>query len=122
MNFCYNICVNINLGGKNRMSGAEYCYQNDGGRCVVKVKGEIDIYTAAEFKKQINAAIEEVTGDLHIDCSELQYMDSTGLGVLIGALKRMKEQGRNIYLENLRPNVRKLFAITGLDKIFILEV
>ncbi|HOC09526.1 MAG: STAS domain-containing protein [Clostridiales bacterium] len=104
------------------MSGAEYCYQNDGGRCVVKVKGEIDIYTAAEFKKQINAAIEEVTGDLHIDCSELQYMDSTGLGVLIGALKRMKEQGRNIYLENLRPNVRKLFAITGLDKIFILEV
>jgi len=104
------------------MSGAEYCYQNDGGRCVVKVKGEIDIYTAAEFKKQINAAIEEVTGGLHIDCSELQYMDSTGLGVLIGALKRMKEQGRNIYLENLRPNVRKLFAITGLDKIFILEV
>ncbi|MGI6697829.1 MAG: STAS domain-containing protein [Clostridiales bacterium] len=104
------------------MSGAEYCYQNDGGRCVVKVKGEIDIYTAAEFKKQINAAIEEVAGDLHIDCSELQYMDSTGLGVLIGALKRMKEQGRNIYLENLRPNVRKLFAITGLDKIFILEV
>jgi anti-sigma B factor antagonist len=104
------------------MSGAEYCYQNDGGRCVVKVKGEIDIYTAAEFKKQINAAIEEVAGDLHIDCSEQQYMDSTGLGVLIGALKRMKEQGRNIYLENLRPNVRKLFAITGLDKIFILEV
>jgi len=34
----------------------------------------------------------------------------------------MKEQGRNTYLENLRPNVRKLFAITGLDKIFILEV
>ena len=103
------------------MSGAEYCYQNDGGRWCKGARCEIDIYTAAEFK-QINAAIEEVTGDLHIDCSELQYMDSTGLGVLIGALKRMKEQGRNIYLENLRPNVRKLFAITGLDKIFILEV
>jgi anti-sigma B factor antagonist len=88
----------------------------------MKLKGEIDIYTAAEFKNQINAAIEEQPGDLHIDCSELRYMDSTGLGVLIGALKKMKEQNRNIYLENLKPNVRKLFNITGLDKIFILEV
>jgi anti-sigma B factor antagonist len=88
----------------------------------MKLKGEIDIYTAAEFKNQINAVIEEQPGDLYIDCSELRYMDSTGLGVLIGALKKMKEQNRNIYLENLKPNVRKLFSITGLDKIFIMEV
>jgi anti-sigma B factor antagonist len=44
-----------------------------------------------------------------------------GLGVLIGALKRIKEQDRNIYLKELKPNVEKLFNITGLDKIFIVE-
>ena len=96
--------------------------KNGGGEYNMKLKGEIDIYTAAEFKKQLNTAIDEGRGDLHLDCSELQYMDSTGLGVLIGALKRMKEQDRNIYLANLKPNVRKLFSITGLDKIFIPEV
>jgi anti-sigma B factor antagonist len=104
------------------MSSLEYHYENDGGIRIMKLKGEIDIYTATEFKKQINAAIEERPGDIHIDCSELQYMDSTGLGVLIGALKRLKEKDRNIYLKNLQPNVQKLFHITGLDKIFILEV
>lgn len=104
------------------MSSFMYCYKNDGGISVIKIKGEVDIYTAAEFKKQINAAIEEGCGDIHIDCSQLNYMDSTGLGVLIGALKRLREQGRNIHLKNLQPNVQKLFKITGLDKIFILEV
>ncbi|MDD2572944.1 MAG: STAS domain-containing protein [Bacillota bacterium] len=104
------------------MSSQSSHNKNDGGEFNMRLKGEIDIYTAAEFKKQLNAAIDEDLGDLHLDCSELQYMDSTGLGVLIGALKRMKEQDRNIYISNLRPNVRKLFSITGLDKIFILEV
>ncbi len=104
------------------MSNAEYQYEYNGGRWQMKLKGEIDIYTAAEFKEQINAVIDEETGDIHIDCSQLNYMDSTGLGVLIGALRRLKEQDRNIYLKNLQPNVYKLFHITGLDKIFILEV
>jgi len=104
------------------MSGFENHYENNGGAWTMKLKGEVDIYTAAEFKKQLNAAIEEKCGDIHIDCSELEYMDSTGLGVLIGALKRMREQDRNICLKNLKPNVQRLFHITGLDKIFILEV
>ncbi len=98
-----------------------YC-KGDGGENSMKLKGEIDIYNVAEFKKELYAQIDRASGDLYIDCSELQYMDSTGLGVLIGALKRTKEQNRNMYLTNLKPNIRKLFSITGLEKIFILEV
>lgn len=104
------------------MGSPVFYSKDDGGEYCMRLKGEIDIYTAAEFKKQLNVVIDENPGDLHIDCSELQYIDSTGLGVLIGALKRMKEQDRDIYLTNLKPNIRKLFSITGLDKIFILGV
>ncbi len=104
------------------MGGPVHCRSDDKGKRSMVLKGEIDIYTAAEFKKQLYDVIDNDSGDLYIDCNELQYMDSTGLGVLIGALKRAKEQDRNIYLTNLRPNIRKLFSITGLDKIFILEV
>jgi len=102
----------------NNMS---YSYDANDGRWIVQLKGDIDIYSAPRFKEVINAAFEEKTVDLSLDCSELNYMDSTGLGVLIGALKRMKEHEKNIYIKNLKPNVRKLFNITGLDKIFILE-
>ncbi|MBA1334759.1 MAG: Anti-sigma B factor antagonist RsbV [Firmicutes bacterium] len=96
-------------------------YDKDNARWMAELKGEIDIYSAAEFKKALNSAFEEKIDDLYLDCKELSYMDSTGLGVLIGALKRIKEQDKNIYLKNLKPNVMKLFLITGLDKIFILE-
>ena len=61
-----------------------------------------------------------------IDCKELKYIDSTGLGVLIGVLKRIKDNNGNdsgnITITNLKPYIEKIFKITGLDKIFLIEV
>jgi anti-sigma B factor antagonist len=51
----------------------------------------------------------------------LEYIDSTGLGILIGALKRLKQEDKDIIISNIRPNVGKLLKITGLDKVFIIE-
>ena len=53
--------------------------------------------------------------------SNLDYIDSTGLGVMIGVLKRIKVQNKEIYIESPKDNVKKIFSITGLDKIFKME-
>lgn len=88
----------------------------------LKLGGEIDIYTSTIFKDELQKIyLSEDTGDVHIDASELEYIDSTGLGVLIGALKRLKQKDKDIYIRDTKPNVKKIFNITGLDKIFKLE-
>lgn len=88
----------------------------------LKLGGEIDIYTSTLFKEELQKIyLSESTGDVHIDASDLEYIDSTGLGVLIGALKRLKQKDKDIYIKSTKPNVRKIFSITGLDKIFKLE-
>ncbi len=103
------------------MNNIGYFYDENDGKWVIQLKGDIDVYTAPQLKDVINTILEQRTADMFFDCSQLNYMDSTGLGVLIGALKRIKEHEKNIYLNSLRPNVKKLFNITGLDKIFVLE-
>lgn len=87
----------------------------------VEVAGEIDIYTANRLKETLINLINEKNIDIRINCEALDYIDSTGLGVLIGALKRLKQDNRNIILANPKQNISKLLNITGLNKIFIIE-
>ena len=88
---------------------------------VIAIKGEIDVYSAPGFKESLTESINDVDHDIILDCSELSYIDSMGLGILVGALKRVKEKGKNIIIRNPKSTVRKLFKITGLDKAFIIE-
>ena len=88
---------------------------------VVNPVGEIDIYTSPKFKELLNELIEEKKADLVIDGNDLDYIDSTGLGVLISALKKLKEEGYKIILKNIKPNINKLFDITGLNKVFVIK-
>ncbi|SHJ39960.1 anti-sigma B factor antagonist [Geosporobacter subterraneus DSM 17957] len=87
----------------------------------VEVVGEIDIYTANRLKETLINLLNEQNTDIRINCEELDYIDSTGLGVLIGALKRLKQDNKNIIIANPKPNISKLLNITGLNKIFIIE-
>ncbi len=82
--------------------------------------GEIDIMSSEEFKKEINKIIEEKK-DIKINGEKIEYMDSTGLGVLISLLKNTKENDKKIIIKNLKPNIYKLFNITGLTKVFEIE-
>ena len=94
---------------------------NDGKNVVISVKGEIDIYSAPDFKECLYQSINDVQQNIILDFSDLSYIDSMGLGILVGALKRVKEKDRNITIKNPKSTVRKLFRITGLDKAFIIE-
>jgi len=88
------------------------------GKTKVFVSGEVDIYTAQNFKEKVYSIVENAPDDIVIDCDGLNYIDSTGLGIFVGALKRARLAGKSISLENIKDNIKKLFVITGLDKLF----
>ncbi|SET72364.1 anti-sigma B factor antagonist [Natronincola peptidivorans] len=87
----------------------------------IQLDGEVDIYTAGKLKETFIKMLEEKKESIKIDAGKLEYIDSTGLGVLIGVLKKLKEENKNIIFLNIKPNIKKLLNITGLDKIFIIE-
>lgn len=88
---------------------------------IVKPDGEIDIYTSSKLKDTLIQALNDRKTDVLIDCEKVQYVDSTGLGALISILKKVRENDNNIYIENIKPNIRKLFDITELDKVFVIK-
>ena len=87
----------------------------------VYVIGELDVSTADQFKEYLYKLIDKEIRSIRVDLSNLDYIDSTGLGVMIGVLKRIKVQNKEIYIESPKDNVKKIFSITGLDKIFKME-
>jgi anti-sigma B factor antagonist len=84
----------------------------------IKLVGEVDVANANIFREALAESYKERGADIVLDASELSYIDSTGLGIVIGAYGRMKERGHSISIKDARQNVKKLLQITSLDKIF----
>ena len=87
----------------------------------VSLAGELDVSTADELKKSLHKLVDEKNIDMKLNLENLDYIDSTGLGVMIGILKRLKIENKEVYIEKPKSNVRKIFNITGLDKVFKME-
>lgn len=85
---------------------------------VIELEGEVDVYTAPQLKQQMINLLEGGAKALVVDLTKVDYLDSTALGVLIGGLKRMREREGNMVLVCPSPRIRRVFEITGLDKIF----
>ena len=88
------------------------------GRTVVSVAGEIDVYTAPRLREEITELVAAGTYDLVIDMSEVEFLDSTGLGVLVGGLKRVRAHDGSLRLVCTQERILKIFRITGLTKVF----
>lgn len=88
------------------------------GAHVVAVAGEVDIFTAPDLKRTIALAIEDGAHRLVIDLTQTRFLDSTALGVLIGAVKRLRPLDGRMAIVNTEPSTAKTFQITGLDRIF----
>lgn len=86
--------------------------------CVLVIEGEVDVYTSPQLKQDIIELAEKGIKHLIINLSEVEYLDSTGLGVLIGGLKRLRENNGNMVLVGPGMRISRIFEITGLDKIF----
>jgi len=88
------------------------------GVAVIALSGEVDVYTSPRLKQEMVDLLNRGTVKLVVDLSAVEYLDSTGLGVLIGGLKRARERDGDLRLicDNLR--ILRIFEITGLTKIF----
>ena len=90
----------------------------DDGTHIVAVTGEIDLFTAPEVKQRVSAPIDAGRSHVVVDLTETTFIDSSSLGVLIGAHRRLSGQDGDLVIVGTEPNVRKTLKITGLDALF----
>ncbi|BDU50642.1 STAS domain-containing protein [Haliovirga abyssi] len=85
---------------------------------IVKIDGEVDVYTSISLKKELNKLLEDNKNRLLINLEKVSYMDSSGLGVLVAMLKKSRKEKGNLKITNLTESIRKIFELTRLNKFF----
>jgi len=88
---------------------------------VIELGGEIDLYTAPEFKERMVELIDAGKKRIVVDLSTATFIDSTTLGVLVGGVKRLRPKGGAMALVCSDQNITKIFEITGLDRVFAIH-
>lgn len=89
----------------------------DGSTIVVRVTGELDAATASEVEDAIRQTSADSTERVVVDFTDLEFIDSSGLSVLVAAHKRLGTVGASLELRGAQPSVARVFAIAGLDKV-----
>lgn len=90
----------------------------EGQRLVVDVEGEVDMFTAPKLREHLVQVVDAGHYDLVVDLERVSFMDSTGLGTLVGGLKRVKEHDGALALVCSNRPVLRVLAITGLNNVF----
>ena len=85
---------------------------------VISLAGEVDLYTAPEFKQQLLDVIAQGGKEVVVDFTNTTFIDSTTLGVLVGGVKRLRTNEGQLSLVCSDRNITKIFEITGLDRVF----
>jgi anti-sigma B factor antagonist len=90
-----------------------------GDHTIVAVSGEIDLYTAPRLHSELATAVMgEGPAHVIVDMAGVEFCDSTGMNVLLAALRRARERGGELMLAGPRPAVRKILQVTGLESVF----
>ncbi|WP_248964347.1 STAS domain-containing protein [Sphaerisporangium perillae] len=89
---------------------------------VVHVGSRLDVGTVATLRPRLHEAVESGDGDMIVDCSELEMIDSAGLGVLVGTHRRALRAERRLVLRGVPPRVMRLLAITRLHRVLRVEL
>jgi len=88
---------------------------------VVTAVGDVDLHSAPELRDRLAALGDTGAKNVVVDLSECEFLDSMGLGVLLGAKKRMARDGRELHVVVKSPDVRRIFEITMLDRVLDLH-
>jgi anti-sigma B factor antagonist len=88
------------------------------GFTVIEVGGEIDVYTAPKLREKLISLVEAGSYQLIVNMEGVEFLDSTGLGVLVGGLKRVRAQDGWIDIICTQSRILRIFKITGLNKVF----
>lgn len=92
--------------------------RTEGGRAVIEVSGEVDVYTAPKLREELVELADAGHHDIVVDMEKVEFLDSTGLGVLVGGLKRVRAHEGSLRLVCTQERILKIFRITGLTKVF----
>ncbi|QBI19325.1 anti-sigma factor antagonist [Egibacter rhizosphaerae] len=93
-------------------------HYTQGTRTVLEVGGEVDVYTAPKLREQLVELVSDGHHDIIVDMTKVEFLDSTGLGVLVGGLKRVRSHDGSLALVCDQERILKIFRITGLTKVF----
>jgi len=88
---------------------------------VLMLHGEADLHAAPQLRDRLRTAMDGGATGLVVDLTDTSFVDSTSLGVLLGALKRQREEGGELRIVVSRPEIRRIFEITLLDQVFPLH-
>ena len=92
------------------------------GDCaVLQVTGEVDVYTAPMLREQIRELAAKGAVHLITDLAQVDFLDSTGLGALVGGVKRLREADGSLCLVITTPRILRIFEITGLTKALAIQ-
>lgn len=89
-----------------------------GAASVLTLRGEIDVYTAPRLRQAIIDLVDGGAAHIAVDMRGVDFLDSTGLGVLVGGLKRVKVKDGSLTIVTTQDKILKIFDITGLNKVF----
>jgi anti-anti-sigma factor len=90
-----------------------------GGAVTLHLTGELDVASAPALRDEVVRLISEGRTTIAFDCSELDFVDSTGLGVLIGARARCLAANGSVSLIGVKPTLQRLLAVTGIESLFL---
>lgn len=114
--------VEQHLNGDAELRPAVFVRSDDpDGLPVLVARGEIDVYTSPDFRRELAALVAGDAKRVVVDLAAVDFIDSSGLGVLVGALKRLRERDGSIVLRGMTPSTKKVFDITGLTNLFSTE-
>lgn len=85
---------------------------------VVKPEGVLDSTQADKFRSDINDAVQSGASTILVDFEDVTFMDSSGLGALVGAFKSLRAHGGNLCVCSINEQIRILFELTSMDRVF----
>ena len=85
-------------------------------KAIIRIEGEVDVSNASELRDALDTALVDGAKEVEADFAEVAYIDSTGIGVLVGAAHRAQESGSVLVVANPQKNVERVFSLLGVDK------
>ena len=85
-------------------------------KAIIRIEGEVDVSNASELRDALDTALADGAKEVEVDFAEVAYIDSTGIGVLVGAAHRAQESGSVLVVANPQKNVERVFSLLGVDK------
>lgn len=91
---------------------------DDKNRCLVLLSGELDHHSASNIRMKIDIAIDShCPGEVYLDFSSVTFMDSSGIGLVMGRYRMLREYGATLYVANCRGTIRRVMQLSGMNRL-----